>query len=94
MNRKMIMALLSSAVCFGQVYASDIWRIGTDDGAAAEFALAPSGYEDFLAKDFGYEDRYYLIGHSDLKSDFRMCFPVRMIRGAERGERLVGELTM
>ena len=75
MNRKMIMALLSSAVCFGQVYASDIWRIGTDDGAAAEFALAPSGYEDFLAKDFGYEDRYYLIGHSDLKSDFPYVLP-------------------
>ena len=75
MNRKMIMALLSSAVCFGQVYASDIWRIGTDDGAAAEFALAPSGYEDFLAKDFGYEDRYYLIGYSDLKSDFPYVLP-------------------
>lgn len=75
MNRKMIMALLSSAVCFGQVYASDIWRIGTDDGAAAEFTLAPLGYEDFLAKDFGYEDRYYLIGYSDLKSDFPYVLP-------------------
>lgn len=42
-----------------------LWSIGKADGSDAEFALAPSGYKDFLKKDFGWEDGYYLIGRSD-----------------------------
>ncbi len=51
------------------------WSIGTADSSASEFALAPSGYKDFLANDFGYEDRYFLVGHSDLKTDFPYVLP-------------------
>ncbi len=54
---------------------STIWKIGTTDHSAAEFALAPDQYRDFLARDFGYEDRFYLIGHSDPKTDFPCVLP-------------------
>ena len=39
---------------------SEVWSIGRLDGSPNEFALAPSGFRDFLAKDFGYEDKYYI----------------------------------
>ncbi|MEL7599563.1 MAG: GH92 family glycosyl hydrolase [Proteiniphilum sp.] len=58
-------------------FSSDklIWEIGKEDNSAAEFALAPAGYKQFLEKDFGYEDRYFLIGHSDEKHDFPYVLP-------------------
>ena len=39
-----------------------IWQIGSEDRSASEFALAPDLYEMFLENDFGWEDRYYLVG--------------------------------
>lgn len=38
--------------------ANTLWAIGKADNSAAEFALAPDGYKQFLANDFGYEDKY------------------------------------
>ena len=37
--------------------ANILWAIGKADNSAAEFALAPDGYKQFLANDFGYEDK-------------------------------------
>ncbi len=52
-----------------------IWKIGNADNSATEFALGPSDYKRFLEKDFGYEDRYYLIGKSNPKTDFPYVLP-------------------
>lgn len=52
-----------------------IWSIGKADKSAGEFALAPKGYEDFIERDFGYEDGYYLVGHSLEKEDFPYVLP-------------------
>ncbi|MEO8962933.1 MAG: glycoside hydrolase domain-containing protein, partial [Ginsengibacter sp.] len=52
-----------------------LWQIGNDDHSAAEFALAPSGYGDFLENDFGWEDGYFLIGKSDAKKDWPYALP-------------------
>lgn len=54
---------------------SEIWSIGIKDNSANEFALAPDGFRDFLSRDFGYEDKYYLIGKSELSSDFPYVLP-------------------
>lgn len=54
---------------------STIWKIGEKDRSAAEFALGPSNYSDFLKNDFGYENKYYIVGHSTLKSDFPYVLP-------------------
>lgn len=52
-----------------------VWSVGQDDRSAAEFALGPSDYNSFLAKDFGYEDRYYLVGRSMTNVDFPYVLP-------------------
>ena len=52
-----------------------IWQIGIKDGATSDLALGPSDYQKFLEKDFGYEDRYYLIGKSIPEHDFPYVIP-------------------
>lgn len=52
-----------------------LWQIGEADGSANEFALAPGKYQDFLKHDFGWEDRFYLIGHSSPKMDWPYVLP-------------------
>ena len=52
-----------------------IWQIGEADNNSAEFALSPNAYEKFIDKDFGWEDRYFLIGTSDIKTDWPYVLP-------------------
>jgi predicted alpha-1,2-mannosidase len=54
---------------------SIVWQIGESDNSAAEFALAPNEYTRFIEKDFGWEDRYYLVGTSDPKTDWPYVLP-------------------
>lgn len=78
MNKNHIVAMLFLMACMGSTAAHAahyLWTIGNNDNSAEEFALAPSGYKQFLAHDFGYEDRYYLINRSALKSDFPYVLP-------------------
>ena len=72
--------LLTLAACLPLCWtasASDdcIWHIGKADGRAEEFALAPAGFRSFLAEDFGYEDKFYLINHSSESTDFPYVLP-------------------
>ncbi|MHC1769273.1 MAG: GH92 family glycosyl hydrolase [Verrucomicrobiia bacterium] len=52
-----------------------LWQIGQADNSASEFALAPAGYGRFLEQDFGWEDRYFLIGHSKAENDWPYVLP-------------------
>ena len=52
-----------------------IWQIGIQDGSASELALAPDKYKDFLANDFGWEDRFFLVGKSAAEKDFPYILP-------------------
>ncbi|WP_246229254.1 GH92 family glycosyl hydrolase [Sphingobacterium shayense] len=54
---------------------SVIWTIGEADNKAADMALYPDAFEDFLAHDFGYEDRYFMIGSSQSATDFPFVLP-------------------
>jgi len=63
----------SSVKASGKV--QDIWTIGKDDNSGGELALGPSDYKEFLSKDFGFEDRYFLIGQSEAKTDFPYILP-------------------
>jgi predicted alpha-1,2-mannosidase len=49
---------------------SPVWQIGERDSSSSEFALAPDKHGDLLKQDFGWEDRYFLIGHSTPEKDF------------------------
>ena len=61
-----------SCSAYGQ---KPIWQLGTSDNSAAEFALAPSDYSQFLEKDFGWEDRFFAIGYSSEKEDLPYVLP-------------------
>ena len=52
-----------------------LWQIGENDSSAAEFALAPDEYARFLEKDFGWEDKFYLIGFSREKKNWPYVLP-------------------
>jgi len=69
--------LFVSGLAFGvaTAHAEQLWTIGQNDNQATGFALAPDQYKDFLAHDFGYEDRYFLIGYSDASKDFPYVIP-------------------
>ena len=57
------------------VQTKTVWSIGTKNNSTSNLALGPSGYQKFLEKDFGYEDRYYLIGKSIPEQDFPYAIP-------------------
>ncbi len=52
-----------------------VWQLGEADNSSSEFALGPGEYKKFLSRDFGFEDRYYLIGRSQLSEDFPYVLP-------------------
>ena len=72
---KVIACIVFFHVCLTAKASDVIWQIGTPDGSAAEFALAPNGYEDYVKQDFGYEDRFFVVGHSTPAQDFCYVLP-------------------
>jgi hypothetical protein len=52
-----------------------LWKLGEKNSSASEFALAPSGFRQFVEHDFGYEDKYFLIGHSRESKDLSYVLP-------------------
>lgn len=52
-----------------------IWQVGQADNSVAEFALSPDGYKRFLEHDFGWEDRFFLVGNSNSQTDFPYILP-------------------
>jgi len=52
-----------------------VWSVGKADNSTSEFALSPNGYKNFVGSDFGYEDKFYLIGYSNEKKDFPFVIP-------------------
>lgn len=72
---KKMIVLLYLILVVGVTHAQIVWTIGKKDKSAAEFALAPDKYSDFLKNDFGWEDKYYIIGLSDPKTDFPYVLP-------------------
>lgn len=68
-------AAISIAQALGINLRTEIWTLGQSDNCAAEFAMAPDGFARFLEKDFGWEDRYFLIGHSQIGEDWPYIMP-------------------
>lgn len=52
-----------------------LWSIGVRDTATADLALGPNGYRQFLAGDFGFEDKYFLVGESDARTSLPYVMP-------------------
>jgi predicted alpha-1,2-mannosidase len=67
--------LLLALSCRNSTPSAIIWQIGTTDNGAKEFALSPDTYRDFLKHDFGWEDRFYLVGKSTPAADWPYILP-------------------
>jgi hypothetical protein len=52
-----------------------LWQIGNADNSAAELCLGEGNYSAFLENDFGFEDRFFVIGHSEAKRHFAYVIP-------------------
>lgn len=74
MKSKLIYLLMLAATQAGAV-THTVWQIGNNDNSVAGMALASEGYKQFLANDFGYEDRYFLVGRSVVSKDFPYVLP-------------------
>ncbi|MBT1685877.1 GH92 family glycosyl hydrolase [Dawidia soli] len=74
MNRFIVLVLLS-LIGIDRAAATDIWSIGKNDNAAADLALGPADYKKFLSRDFGFEDRFFLVGRSNAANDFPYVLP-------------------
>lgn len=73
-SRALLAAICVSVMSLG-AQSKILWQLGEADGSARGFALAPDGYKKFLSRDFGYEDRFFLVGHSIENSDFSYVLP-------------------
>ncbi len=51
------------------------WKIGENDNSSKGMALSPGNFKEFLANDFGYEDRYFLIGRSQAEKEWAYVLP-------------------
>ncbi|MBB5396113.1 GH92 family glycosyl hydrolase [Mucilaginibacter sp. AK015] len=63
------------AYSYAQQTQKAIWNVGKTDNSGSEFALAPNGFKKFVGQDFGYEDKFYLVGYSKEKKDFPYVLP-------------------
>lgn len=72
---KRTVTLLLTSMLLTNGYGNTIWSIGKKDNSAAEFALAPHAYTDFLKQDFGWDDRSYIVGVSSEKKDWPYVLP-------------------
>src|SRR3978361_801019 len=52
-----------------------ILAVGKADNLPNEFSLAPNKFKDFIEHDFGYEDKFFVIGYSKEKNDFPYVLP-------------------
>src|SRR5690606_11435858 len=68
-----VFGMLSVAKTYAQ--QATIWQIGDNDNGAADMALYPASFDKFLEHDFGYEDRYFLVGSSDPRTTFPFVLP-------------------
>lgn len=69
----LFLAVNSLLMCRAQ--GDTVWSIGKSDNSGAEFALAQNEYSTFLEKDFGWEDRFFVVGYSNEKTDFPFVLP-------------------
>ena len=72
---KKIFALIVLASLLSCSRETVIFRIGEADGTPDGLALAPDGFMKFQEYDFGFEDKYYLVGYSTPENDFPYILP-------------------
>ena len=73
--KRFVFLMLITCSFAGYSQNKSIWQVGKADNSPNEFALAPNKFKDFIGHDFGYEDKFYLIGFSKEKENFPYVLP-------------------
>ncbi|WP_137402846.1 GH92 family glycosyl hydrolase [Echinicola rosea] len=75
--RSVVLAVMAMTVHCQPLSAQQykVFQLGSPSGNGHGFALYPDGYEDFIAQDFGFEDRIFWIGRDDPQTDFPYVLP-------------------
>ena len=76
--KRIPLSLFTFLFLLSELYAAPtktVWQIGEKNHSASELALSPDKYKEFLANDFGWEDRFYIIGLSSPQKDFPYVLP-------------------
>ena len=73
--KKILTVLLVFTAMFSSAQTKVVWEIGSSDNQSAGMALAPSEYKKFLEHDFGWEDRFYVVGYSNPEKDWSYVLP-------------------
>lgn len=59
----------------GRAQQKALWEIGAADNSSKGMALAPDQFKRFVENDFGYEDKFFLIGYSNAEKDWPYVIP-------------------
>ena len=73
--KSVLFAVLFLAANYSMAQREVIWQIGDADNQSRGLALAPGDFTKFLEHDFGWEDRYFLVGYSRPEKDFPYVLP-------------------
>lgn len=68
-----LLVFLIKVPAFGQQITH--WKIGEKDNSSKGMALSSGNFNEFIKNDFGFEDRYFLIGKSKANSDWPYVLP-------------------
>jgi predicted alpha-1,2-mannosidase len=73
---KTITLLYSLVICqYLHAQTKTIWAVGKADNSSAGMALNPNQYKNYLTNDFGWEDRYYIVGFSQPEKEWPYVLP-------------------
>ena len=71
----LLSAMLPCTFCQAADGGHILWSIGKADHSTADLALGPDKYKSYLEADFGFEDRYFLIGKDTASRSFPYVIP-------------------
>ncbi len=77
MPKKYFLFFISTLILsiYVQGQGNTVWSIGLSDNLAQGMALYPDHYKDYIKNDFGFEDRFFLIGFHDATKNFPYVLP-------------------
>jgi len=73
--KSLITCIVFLSLCLNVNAQKTVWKIGEKNKSSSDLSLGPSGYKEFLANNFGFEDKFYLIGRSRPEKDFPYVLP-------------------
>lgn len=71
----LLMFILFPTVLCGAEQEKILWEIGKKDKSTQGMALSPQDFNRFIEQDFGFEDRFFLVGYSDASTEWPYVLP-------------------